>query len=62
MILSCNTVGVNPYYDSNIGAEAYLLELGYLTNDSDLKVLTKNSNKYADTIVYSISNYLKSKQ
>ena len=57
-----NTVGVNPYYDSNIGAEAYLLELGYLTNDSDLKVLIKNSNKYADTIVYSISNYLKSKQ
>ena len=57
-----DTVGVNPYYDSNIGAEAYLLELGYLTNDSDLKVLTKNSNKYADTIAYSISNYLKSKQ
>lgn len=57
-----NTVGVNPYYDSNIGSEAYLLELGYLTNDSDLKVLTKNSNKYADTIAYSISNYLKSKQ
>ena len=57
-----NTVGVNPYYDSNIGSEAYLLELGYLTNDSNLKVLTKNSNKYADTIAYSISNYLKSKQ
>lgn len=57
-----DTVGVNLYYDSNIGSEAYLLELGYLTNDSDLKVLTKNSNKYADTIAYSISNYLKSKQ
>ena len=56
-----DTVGVNPYYDSNIGAEAYLLELGYLTNDSDLKVLTKNNDSYASVIADSISNYLNSK-
>lgn len=53
-----NKVGENPYYNSNIGAEAYLLELGYLTNKSDLKVLTKNSEEYAKAISDGIKNYL----
>lgn len=53
-----NKVGENPYYNSNIGAEAYLLELRYLTNKSDLKVLTKNSEEYAKAISDGIKNYL----
>lgn len=36
----------NPYYNSNIGSEAYLLELAYLTNDVDLENIDKNMDKY----------------
>ena len=36
-------VGVNPYYDSNIGNESYLLELGYISNSTDVNTLKKKS-------------------
>lgn len=54
-----DTVGVNPYYDCNRGTEAYLLELGYLTNKSDLNVLTKSRDEYAKVIADAIGGYLK---
>ena len=41
----------NPYFNSNIGSEAYLLELGYLTNTNDLNNIDKNMEKYTDAIV-----------
>ena len=40
----------NPYYDSNVGVEAYLLELGYLTNKSDLDNVNNNLDKYTSAI------------
>ena len=43
----------NPYYNSNIGSEAYLLELGYLTNSDDIYNIDKNMDKYIDAIVTS---------
>jgi hypothetical protein len=43
-------VGVNPYYNSNIGNESYLLELGYLSNSSDLKIIINNKEKIAKAI------------
>lgn len=43
-------VGVNPYYNSNIGNEAYLLELSYLSNSSDLNILLKSEEKLATLI------------
>lgn len=43
-------VGVNPYYNSNIGNETYLLELGYLSNSSDLNILLESKDKLADAI------------
>ena len=52
------TVGYNPYYKSNVGAEGYLLELGYLTNSNDLTALTENQKKYANAIANSIAKYL----
>ncbi len=41
----------NPYYNSNIGSEAYLLELAYLTNADDLNNITNNMDKYTNAIV-----------
>lgn len=44
----------NPYTKSNIGAEAYLLELGYLSNIDDLNNVKDNMNNYVDAIADSI--------
>lgn len=46
-------VGYNPYFDSNIGAEAYLLELGYMTNSSDLDILVTKQEEIAQAIANS---------
>ena len=43
-------VGVNPYYDSNIGNETYLLELGYLSNSSDLDIINNSLDDIAKAI------------
>ena len=43
-------VGVNPYYNSNIGNESYLLELGYLSNSSDLKIIDGSIDDIARAI------------
>ena len=40
----------NPYYNSNVGSEAYLCELGYLTNATDLDNLNNNLDKYVTAI------------
>lgn len=43
-------VGVNPYYNSNIGNESYLLELGYLSNSSDLSIINNSVDEIANAI------------
>ena len=43
-------VGVNPYYNSNIGNEAYLLEIGYISNSSDLEIILNSEDKLAKAI------------
>ena len=43
-------VGVNPYYNSNIGNESYLLELGYLSNNSDLAIIGDSIDDIANAI------------
>ena len=37
-------VGVNKYYNSNVGAEAYIIDLGYLTNQTDFNAITQNQD------------------
>ena len=44
----------NPYFKSNIGTEAYLLELGYLSNKNELNYIINNVDKYIDGIAKSI--------
>ena len=46
----------NPYIDSNVGTEAYLLELGYLSNKDDLNNVRNNIDKYVEGIAISIKN------
>ena len=49
--------GRNKYYDSNIGIEAYLLELGYMKNEKDLNNIIKNKDLYIEAIVNTINEF-----
>lgn len=49
----------NPYYNSNIGVEAYLLELGYINNSKDLNVIINEKNNYVNAIANTINDYIK---
>lgn len=51
-------VGINPYYDSNVGNESYLLELGYISNSNDLDILINNEDNYVKAIVDSMKEEL----
>ncbi len=46
-------IKANPYYNSNVGSEAYLCELGYLTNAKDLENMKNNLDKYVTAIANS---------
>lgn len=54
-------VGVNPYYDSNIGNESYLLELGYISNTEDVNILNEEQDKLATAIAAAIAKEIKEK-
>ncbi len=43
-------IKANPYYNSNVGSEAYLCELGYLTNQTDLENIKNNLDNYVNAI------------
>ena len=49
--------GKNKYYDSNIGIETYLLELGYMKNEKNLNNIIKNKDLYVEAIVNSINEF-----
>lgn len=51
-------VGVNEYYNSNVGNETYLLELGYISNIDDLNNLIEKEDKYVEAIVLSVKEEL----
>ena len=52
--------GKNNFYNSNIGIEAYQIELGYMKIKDDLENIVNNYSQYMDAIVKSIQeNYIK---
>ena len=52
------SIGNNPYYNSNITAEAYLLELGFINSQADVNNLINNKEAYINAIADAIvSNY-----
>lgn len=48
----------NPYYDSNIGVETYLIELGFMNSDKDFDNIVNNKEGYVKGITNAIKNYL----
>ena len=50
----------NPNYDTNTGTESYILELGYITNKSDLNNIINNQDKYIKAISDTILTLYKS--
>ena len=48
--------GKNLYYDSNIGLESYLLEIGYINNETDLHNILENQDGYVEGIVKTIKD------
>lgn len=46
----------NPYYNSNRGTEAYVLELGYITNDTDLDIIVNKQNEFIEAITNSFND------
>lgn len=56
--LEVNGYPPNPYNKSNNTTEPYLLELGYVNNQSDLKNILGNEEKYATGIANAIEEYL----
>lgn len=51
-------VGHNPYYNSNVGAEAYILELGYITNKEDFALIESKHEQFATAINTAINETL----
>ena len=52
-------VGVNKYYKSNVGTEAYVLNIGYISNAEDLDIIVNKQDKYVDAISSVIIEKLK---
>ncbi len=51
------SAGNNPYYNKNMGAEAYLLELGFINSSNDMKNIENNKQAYIDAIVKTINEH-----
>ena len=49
--------GDNPYYQSNIAAESYLLELGYVNSSNDMEKIKNNMNSYIEALTNVIVNH-----
>ena len=51
-------VGYNPYYNSNIGAESYIIEFGYITNKDDLEIIKSEQSEFAKAVVKAVNDNL----
>ena len=51
-------LGTNMFYDSNIGVESYLIELGYIINKTDLNNMLNNQKAYIEAIAKSIQEHI----
>ena len=49
----------NKYFNSNVGVEGYLIELGYMKVENDLNNILDNLDKYIEGISQSISSFYK---
>lgn len=50
--------GKNKYFDSNVGIESYIIEVGYMKSENDLNNIIKNEDLYVQAIINTIKeNY-----
>ncbi len=59
---SNSSYGENIYRNSNVGVEGYLIELGYMNVNSDLRNVLNNGDSYMQAITDSINSYYSIKQ
>lgn len=52
-------VGYNPYFNSNVGAEAYIIEFGYITNKDDVELIKSQHEEFSDGVVAAIKESFK---
>ena len=57
-----SSYGENIYRNSNVGVEGYLIELGYMNVNSDLRNVLNNGDSYMQAITDSINSYYSIKQ
>ena len=50
--------GINEYYNSNIGVESYLIELGYINNQKDLNNILNNKELYIKAIEKTVEEHI----
>jgi len=50
--------GKNTYYNSNMGVESYLVELGFMNSNSDFENILNNRKLYVEGIKQTFKNYL----
>ena len=50
--------GKNPYYNSNMGVESYLVELGFMNSNSDFNNILNNKSLYIEGIKETFKIYL----
>ena len=50
----------NPYFNSNVGVESYLIELGYIISENDLNRLKEQKNDYITAITEAINSHYRS--
>lgn len=53
-----NGYPANPYNKANVTTEPYLLELGYVNNEANLRLIVGNEDKYALGIANALKKYL----
>ncbi len=58
---SNSSYGENIYRNSNVGVEGYLIELGYMNVNSDLRNVLNNGDLYMQAITDSINSYYRIK-
>ena len=46
----------NAYFNTNVGIESYILEMGYITNPNDTNNLLNNMDAYINSIAEAIIN------
>ena len=51
-------VGYNPYYNSNTGAEAYIIEFGYITNKDDNEIIKSEESSFAKAVAKAVTDNL----